>query len=60
MIDIKAVKEQAAKEVQAEKTAKAVGALKGQMRVVENARQVLRAEELKLADIEAQIADGTL
>lgn len=60
MIDIKAVKEQAAAEFQKEKTEKAKAALVKQMRVVEQCKTVLRGEELKLADIEQQIADGTL
>lgn len=60
LIDIKAVKEEAAKQIAEETSKKAKDALVRQMRVVEAARQALRAEELKLADIEAQIADGTL
>jgi hypothetical protein len=60
LIDIKSVKEEAAKEFAKERTEKAKAALIKQMRVVELARQTLRAEELKLADIETQIADGTL
>lgn len=60
LIDIKAVKEEAAKEFAKERTEKAKAALIKQMRVVELARQTLRAEELKLDDIERQIAEGTL
>ena len=60
LIDIKAVKAEAAAEFAKEAGDKAKGQLKAQMRAVENARKVLRAEELKLADLEAQIADGTL
>ena len=60
LIDIKSVKEEAVKEFAKERMDKAKAALIKQMRVVELARQTLRAEELKLADIEAQIADGTL
>lgn len=60
MIDIKAVKEEAAKEFAKESMEKAKAKLKEQMRKVELARQVLRAEELKLQDIEQQIADGTI
>lgn len=58
-IDIAAVEAEARAEINAEATGKAKNALKHQMRVVETARQVLRAEELKLQDIKAQIADGT-
>jgi len=60
MIDIKKVKEEAAKQFREETTKKATEQLVKQMRIVEQARQVLRAEELKLADIESQIEDGTL
>ncbi len=60
MIDIKKVKADALAEITKERTDKAKNALVRQMRVVEQAEQVLRAEKLKLADIEAQIADGTL
>lgn len=60
MIDIKSIEDEAAAEIAAERSAKAKNAMKTQMRVVEAAKQVLRAEELKLADIKAQIADGTL
>ncbi len=60
LIDIKAVKDEAAKEFAKERTEKAKAALIKQMRVVELAKQTLRAEELKLDDIERQIAEGTL
>lgn len=60
MIDIKKVKEEAAKQIREETTKKATEQLVKQMRVVEVARQTLRAEEMKLKDIEAQIEDGTL
>ena len=60
MIDIKAVKEEARKTIAEENTKKARDALVKQLRVVESAKQILRAEELKLKDIEAQIEDGTL
>lgn len=60
MIDIKKVKDEAQAEFTKEKTEKAKAALIRQMRVVEQARTILRGEELKLADIEQQITDGTL
>lgn len=60
LIDIKSIKEEAAIEMRKERVDKAKKALIAQMRIVENARTVVRAEELRLADIEAQIADGTL
>lgn len=59
LIDIKSIKEEAQIEMRKERGEKAKRALIAQMRVVENAKQVVRAEEMKLADIEAQIADGT-
>lgn len=60
MIDIKAIKEQARKEMQQELADKAKIAIVRQLRVVETAKQILRAEEAKLADIEQQVGDGTL
>jgi hypothetical protein len=60
MIDIKAVKEEARKAIAEESMKKARDALVRQLRVVESARQILRAEEMKLKDIETQIEDGTL
>lgn len=60
LIDIKAVEAEAQAQFQKEVIDKAKTALVRQMRVVETARQVLRAEELKLADIKQQITDGTL
>lgn len=60
MIDIEAVKAQVRKEINDEATAKAKQLLIRQARVVEAAKEVVRAEELKLKDIEAQILDGTL
>lgn len=60
MIDIIAVKEEARKAIAEEAMKKAKDALLKQMRAVEAAKQILRAEEMKLADIEAQIADGSI
>lgn len=59
MIDIKAVKQEAAAEVAKEKAEKAKGLLKAQMRTVALAEQVVANEKRKLADLEAAIADGT-
>lgn len=59
MIDIKAVKEEARKQFAEEGSKKAKEALIRQMRVVEQARQCLRAEEMVLGDLERQIEDGT-
>lgn len=60
LIDIKKVKQEAQAEINKERADAAKKRLVNQMRVVELARQVVRAEEMKLADIEAQITDGTL
>lgn len=60
LIDIKAIKAEAAKQIAEELGKKAKDALVRQMRLVAAAEDVVRAEKLKLADIEAQIADGTL
>ena len=59
-IDIAAIKAEANKQLNEEATKKAKDALVRQMRVVAAAEDVVRAEKLKLADIEAQIADCTL
>lgn len=47
-------------EIQAEATAKAVEAFKKQLRTVQAAETVLRAEQAKLADLQLQIEDGQL
>jgi hypothetical protein len=60
LIDIKAIKEQANAEFAKERTEAIKKKLIAQMRVVDQARQVLRGEEMKLADLEAQAVDGTL
>jgi hypothetical protein len=59
LFDIKAVRDQAAKEIADERVKKAKDALVKQMRVVAAAQAVVRAEEMKQADLEQQIADGT-
>lgn len=60
LINIGEIKKEAAKQLNEEATKKAKDALVRQMRVVAAAEDAVRAEKLKLADIEAQIADGTL
>jgi len=60
LIDIKAVEDAANAEIAAERTKAAKDALVRQMRVVAAAEQVVISVKLKLADIKAQIADGTL
>lgn len=60
MIDINAVEKEAEAQIREEQSNKAKGALVAQMRRVAVAEQNLTAEKLKLADIKAQIADGTL
>jgi hypothetical protein len=59
-IDIESVKKAARDQINKERTDLIKGKLIAQMRIVENAKQVLRGEELKLADLEAQVEDGTL
>lgn len=60
LIDIKAVKDEASKQINEEFVNKAKGALVAQMRIVAAAREVVRREEVKLQDIEARITEGTL
>lgn len=60
LIDIKAVEAEALKEINAEGQAQAKNALVKQLRQVEVAKKILRAEEQKLADLKQQIADGQL
>jgi len=60
LIDIGALKNSVAKKINEEQFKKAEEALLKQMRAVEAAKSVLRAEELKLADIEQQIQDGQI
>lgn len=60
LIDIKAIETEAKEQIAKERSTKARDALVRQLRVVEGAKTILRAEELKLDDIKAQIADGTL
>jgi hypothetical protein len=60
LIDIGALKNSVAKKINEEQFKKAEEALLKQMRAVEAAKAVLRAEELKLADIEQQIQDGQI
>lgn len=60
VIDVNAIRAAAEGELREERVKKATEALKRQLRVVDAAKEVVRAEELKLADLEAQINDGTL
>lgn len=60
LIDIGALKNSVAKKINEEQYKKAEEMLLRQMRAVENARAILRAEELKLSDIEQQIKDGQI
>lgn len=60
MFDIKAVKQEAAKEIADEQMKKAKTMLVTQMRVVASAELVLAHEKRKLQDIEAAIAEGNL
>jgi hypothetical protein len=58
-INVDEIKKAALDQVREERVKKAKDLLLRQMRVVESAREALRAEEIKLADIEQQIQDGT-
>lgn len=60
MFDINKVEKEAQEQIAKEREQKARDALIKQMRSVEAAKAVLRAEELKLQDIKAQIAEGSL
>lgn len=60
LIDVGALKNSVAKKINEEQFKKAEEMLLRQMRAVESAKAVLKAEELKLADIEQQIADGQI
>lgn len=59
MVDIKAVKEQAIKEVVEERTKKAVVALKAKLKQLDDARQIVKNLERETADLEASIGDGS-
>jgi hypothetical protein len=59
MIDIKAVKEQARKEVVEERTKSAVSALKRKLNDLANAQQVVANLQREVADLEVSIADGS-
>lgn len=59
MIDIKAVKDTARKEVLDERMKIAVGAIKRKLNDLENAKQVVKNIEREIADLEASIADGS-
>lgn len=60
MFDINKVEKEAQEQIAKEREQKARDVLIKQMRSVETAKAVLRAEELKLQDIKAQIAEGSL
>lgn len=60
LIDVGALKNSVAKKINEEQFKKAEEMLLRQMRAVESAKAVLKAEEMKLADIEQQIADGQI
>lgn len=59
-INVDDIRAEAEAELRAERSKKAKDAIKSQLRVVDSARQVLENEQRKLADLEAQIADGSL
>lgn len=59
LIDIKAVKDAAQKELSEERAKRVTAALKNKMRDLENARQIVRNIEREIADLEASIEDGS-
>lgn len=59
MIDIKAVMDEARKEVAEETGKKAKDALKKKLRDLENAKSIVRNIEREIADLEQSIADGS-
>lgn len=59
LIDIKAVKAAAQKELSEERTKRAADAIKKKLRDLDNARQIVRNIERDIADLEASIEDGS-
>lgn len=59
LIDIKAVEEEALKEIREEKSKKAKTALVTKLRQLESAKQVVRNIEAEIVDVKASIADGS-
>lgn len=59
LIDIKAVKAAAQKELSEERAKRVTAALKNKMRDLENARQIVRNIEREISDLEASIEDGS-
>jgi hypothetical protein len=59
-LNLDEIKKAAAEQVTKERTDRAKTAYIKQLRVVESAKEALKAEEMKLADIEQQILDGTI
>lgn len=59
MIDIKAVTEQAKKEINEARSKKAVEALKRKYNDLENAKQVVKNIEREIEDLTASIGDGS-
>ena len=59
LIDIKAVKAAAQKELSEERAKRVTAALKNKMRDLDKARQIVRNIEREIADLEASIEDGS-
>lgn len=53
------IREVAEKEVREEAAKRAIGLMKGKLRDLASAKAVIAGIELDIADLEAQIADGT-
>lgn len=59
LFDIKAVEEQAKKQIASEKAEKATKALVVSLRKLDAAQQVVRNVEAEITDLKASIADGS-
>lgn len=59
LIDIKAVKAAAQKELSDERAKRVTEALKRKLRDLDNAKQIVRNIEREIADLEASIEDGS-
>lgn len=56
----KSIREQAQEEVQKELSGVAISKMKSKLRELASAQAVVKGIELQIADLELQIADGTL
>lgn len=59
-LPVKSIRQQAQEEVQKELAARAIDTMKRKLRELASAQAVVKGIELQIADLEVQIADGTL